>query len=246
MQNVTTIALSRLIAQQQAMDVLADNIANAGSPGYKSEHVLFGEWVDRQQGVDSPNGGRNISFVETKGSWRDVRQGAFRHTGNPLDLALGSDGYFTVMTPRGPRLTRGGRFALASDGTIIDGAGNALLDANGQKLHLAPTDTRISIVGDGTLSSQGGVIGRIGVVRPANRQAMTAEGNSLFRADTPTQPVAQPKLVQGAVEQSNVQPILEMTRMMTMLRDFQFVSQLVQSESDRRQAAINSLTQHTA
>lgn len=246
MQNITTIALSRLIAQQQAMNVLADNIANASTPGFKAEHVLFGEWVDRQQGASPPHGGRPISFVETKGSWRDLREGAFRHTGNPLDLALGSDGYFTVLTPRGPRLTRGGRFTLSPDGTIVDGEGNALLDTTGQKLHLASTDTRISIAGDGTVSSQNGMIGRIGVVRPTNPQLITAEGNTLFRADTPTIPVAQPKLVQGAIEQSNVQPILEMTRMMTMLRDFQFVSQLVQSESNRHQAAINSLTQRAA
>ena len=151
------------------------------------------------------------------------------------------DGYFTVNTVRGPRLTRDGRFGLMPDGTVADGAGNAVLDNNGQPVKLSPTDTRITVAGDGTLSSENGQLAKLGVVSVTDPMRLTAEGNTLFRADAPTAPVVSPGLVQGAVEDSNVQPVLETTRMMDNLRQFQFVSQFIQAEADRQQAVIDKL-----
>ena len=99
----------------------------------------------------------------------------------------------------------------------------------------------MTIAGDGTVSSQNGQLGKIGVVAPSDPLRITAEGGTLFRADVPTAPVAAPGVVQGTVEDSNVQPVLEMTRMMDGLRQFQFVSELIQAENDRQQSAIDKL-----
>lgn len=244
MNNTMTVALSRLVAQQRAMDVTAGNIANAGTPGFKAERMLFTDWLSRQTRTSPPVGGAVITYTQDRATYREQEVGTLTHTGNPLDLAIGGDGFFTVNTPRGPRLTRAGRFELQPDGTIADAAGNSLLGPTGQTIKLAPTDTDIHVAGDGTLSSANGQIGKVAIVRPDDVNRLQAEGDRLLRSDVPTSPVQSPKIVQGAVEESNVQPVSEMTRMMAALREFQFVSQFVQGEADREQNAIDKLVQH--
>jgi flagellar basal-body rod protein FlgF len=237
----SSVAASRLVAQQRAMDVVAGNVANSNTPGYRAERVQFADWLSSQSGADTPPGGKTIAYTQDRATWRDQQAGTLTHTGNPFDLALSGDGYFTVNTARGPRLTRDGRFGPMPDGTIADGSGNAVLDNNGQPIQLGPTDTRITIAGDGTVSSQNGQLAKIGVVRPSDAMQLTAEGGTLFRSGSTTAAVPGPGVVQGAVEGSNVQPVTEITRMMEGLREFQFVSQFVQAESDRQQSAIDKL-----
>jgi len=238
---VSNVAASGLVTQQHLMDVVADNIANANTPGFKAERVLFSDWLSRQPGAGAPRGDRSIAYTQDRATWRDARSGTLTHTGNTFDLGITSDGYFTVRTARGPRLTRDGRFGLLPDGTLADGAGNAVLDTNGRPIQLSPTDTQITIAGDGTLSSENGQLAKIGVVRPTDPMQLSGEGDTLFRSNAPTTPVSSPGLVQGSTEDSNVQPVLEMTRMMEALRKFQFISQFIQAESDRQQAVIDKL-----
>lgn len=240
------IALSRLVAQSRALEVTATNMANANTPGFKAERTLFSDWLSKQSGADAPRGGQVVSYVQDRATYRDAAAGPIQHTGNPFDLALGGDGYFSVDTPRGPRLTRAGRFAPMADGRLGDAEGNALLDKAGQPIRIGAADGRITVTADGTISSENGRIGTVGVVRPSDPMRMAAEGARTYRADSDTAPVAQPQVVQGAVEDSNVQPVLEMTRMMADLREFQFTTQFVQSEADRQQAAIDKLTQRKA
>ncbi len=238
----TYIALSRLSAQQRALDVTAANLANASTPGFKASRVQFSDWLSSQVGTNAPPGDRTVAYTQDRATYREQQPGTLSHTSNPLDIAISGDGYFTVATPRGPRLTRAGHFSPQSDGTIGDLAGNKLLDAAGQPLRLSPTDASITITADGSISTESGPVGRIGVVQPADLNRMTAEGAQDLRADTPTTPVAQPKVVQGATEDSNVQPIIETTQMMDDLRSFQFTSQFIQSEADRMQSAIDKIT----
>jgi flagellar basal-body rod protein FlgF len=237
----STVAVSRLIAQQRAMDVTADNIANADTPGFRTARVQFSDWLSKQIGSTTPPGGQTIAYTQDRATWRDPQAGTLTHTGNPFDLALAGDGYFTVNTARGPRLTRDGRFGPMPDGTLADSAGNAVLDASGRPIQLAPTDLEVSIAGDGTVSGPNGQVAKLGIVRPTDPMKLAAEGNTLLRADTPTSSVVQPGVVQGAIEGSNVQPVIEITRMMDGLRQFQFVSQLIQAETDRQQTAIDKL-----
>jgi len=241
----TYVALSRLAAQQRAMDVTATNLANASTPGFKASRVQFSDWLSSQTGTESFRGERSIAFTQDRATYRDQAAGTLQQTGNPLDLAISGEGYFTVDTPRGPRLTRAGRFGPLPDGSLGDGDGNSVLDSAGQKIRLAPNDTRITVSADGTISSESGTLGRIGVVKPADANRMRPEGGRTLRADSDTSAVATPKLVQGAVEDSNVQPIVETTRMMADLRSFQFTSQFVEAEAQRMQTAIDKITQRT-
>lgn len=241
MQLTSLIAASRLIAEQDAMAVIGNNIANADTPAYQAERVHFADWIAPTSTSATEPG---VAFVEDQGTWRDRTSGAFRKTGNPFDLAIGAkNAWFTVSTPQGPRLTRAGSFSLSRNGTIVDQNGDPLLDTNGQPITLSTNNTGISIAADGTVSSrENGVIGQIGLVRPNNPNLMTPQGSTLFAANGPTTPVANPQVVQGVIEDSNVQPILEITRMISAERNFGFLAQLVQAESDRQQNTIAKIT----
>ncbi len=237
----SSVAASRLVAQQRSMEVIASNIANAETPGYKASRVQFSDWLSQQYNVATPPGGATIAYTQDRATWRDTSPGPIQHTGNPLDLAISTDGYFTVATARGPRLTRDGRFGLMPDGTIADTAGEALLDSNGRPIRIATTDVTLTVAGDGTLSSENGQLAKIGVVQPQTPTELLAEGGTLFQDTGKTTPVAAPKIVQGGVEESNVQPIVELTRMIDGERQFQFVAQMVQAESDRQKDAIDKI-----
>jgi flagellar basal-body rod protein FlgF len=237
----STVAASRLVAQQRAMDVTANNVANANTPGYRTERVQFSDWLSRQNHVAAPPGGATVAYTQDRATWREQQLGTLSQTGNPFDLALTGDGYFTVNTARGPRLTRDGRFGQMPDGTIADAAGNAVLDTNGKPIQLAPADTQITISDDGSVSSQNGQLGKIGVVRPSDPMKLSAEGGTLFRADAATTAVATPTVVQGAVEGSNVQPVIEITRMTEISREYERINRLMDQTSDLDSQSINRL-----
>ncbi len=242
MQITTDVVLSRLVGQQRSLDVSAHNIANASTPGFKGERMVFADWIAPKTGAE-PGG---VDFSQDRLSYREMSAGTISHTGNPLDLAVTGDGWFTVQTPRGPRLTRGGRFTLGADGTITDQSGAALLDSQGKPIQIGPTDGTITVAADGAISSDNGQIGRIGVVRPRDNVHLLAEGGDTLRADVPTSPVAAPQIIQGALEESNVQPILAISDMTTLLREFQFTNQFLQAESDRVQQTIDKLATQSA
>lgn len=244
MEIASLIAASRLIVEQDAMAVIANNIANASTPAYRAERTQFTDWLEPASGSAVAAGAGGVAFVVDRGTWRDRATGAFRRTGNPFDLAVGEpDAWFTVGTANGVRLTRAGAFSLSANGTMVDQSGNPLLDANGQPITLSTSDTGITIAADGTVSSrENGVIAQIGLVRPVDPNAMTSEGGRLFAANGPTTVVSAPHLMQGMLEDSNVQPILEVTRMIDAERQFGFLVQFVQEESDRHQNVIDKIT----
>jgi len=235
----TLVAGSRLVAQERSIEVTAVNLANANTPGFQAMRMQFSDWLSPQQKGAALPGERQIAYTQDRATWRDQQPGTLTQTGNPFDLALRGGGYFTVATDHGPRLTRDGRFGPLPNGTLGDGNGNTLLDSNGKPLQIGPTDTIITITGDGAIASENGPLGKIGVVTPADPGKMQAEGATLWRADTPTSQTAQSGVVQGVVEGSNVNPVLELTRMMNDERDYQFTTELVQAEDDRIQSTID-------
>ncbi len=237
----TSLAASRLLAQQRAMDITANNIANANTPGFRTERVQFADWIDQQPNTARTPGSHTITYAQDRATYREAQPGTVTHTGNPFDLALSGEGFFTINTPAGPRLTRDGRFGPLPDGTLADSSGNPVLDVNGKPIQIGSTDTQVTISGDGSVSTPDGTIGQIGVVQPADPMALRAEGATNFVAGGPTAAVASPGIVQGAIEGSNVQPVMEVTRMMNDLRQFQLVTQLVQAEGDRQQNTIDKL-----
>ncbi len=223
------------------MDVTANNIANANTPGYRTTRVQFSDWIDGGQGSDAPRGGQQVIYPQDRATWREVQPGTITHTGNTYDLAISGDGYFTIATQGGTRLTRDGRFGVLPDGTIADSAGHALLGTNGRPIQVPTTDVQVHVAGDGTVSTENGQIGQIAVVRPNQPNRMQAEGGTNFIATDGTAKVDNPGIVQGAMEDSNVQPVLEITRMLDNERQYQMLTQMIQAEGDRHNNAIEKL-----
>lgn len=241
MENTSTIILSRMVTASRIVDVIANNIANVSTPAYEATHLASAAWLDRMHNVDAPPGGLTLAYTEARDVWRNNRPGPVQKTGNPLDLALPAGGYFTVQTSNGPRLTRDGQFNLMPDGTIANSSGNSLLDTNGQPITIPPESGHLTIAGDGTISTPKGIIGQIGVVTVANPQTLVAEGNNMFNPTTAPIPDPNPKVVQGALEGSNVQPITEITDMIQASRSFEMLAQFLASERSRSQTAINQI-----
>jgi flagellar basal-body rod protein FlgF len=236
------IILSRLALQNRATQVLAHNLANADTPGFRALRPVFGEFIQRQDQGGVPPGGRPVAFVQDRATWREMDLGSMQVTGNPLDAAITGDGFFAVETPRGERYTRAGRFSLGEGGRIVDMEGNPVLNTDGAPIAASPNDTRLEIMGDGTVRSENGVLGRLRVVRFDNPQTLRAEGDRLFEAaGAEAQPVERPGIRQGVLEGSNVRPIIEMTRLTAELREFQFAAQFAEKEGERLSTAVERI-----
>ena len=236
------IILSRLSLQSRATEVLAHNVANADTPGYRALRPVFAAFVARQDGAAVPPGGRPVAYVQDRATWREMEAGPIQSTGNALDVAISGEGFFAVETPRGERFTRAGRFSIGEGGRIVDMEGNAVMGAEGNAIAVSTNDTRITIQGDGTVRSENGTLGRLRVVTFANPQTLRAEGDRLFDpvGESP-QPVERPAVVQGALAGSNVRPIMEMTRLTAEMREFQFAAQFAEREGERLSTAVERI-----
>jgi flagellar basal-body rod protein FlgF len=235
MQSATYVALSSQMALRRQMDVVSNNIANASTPAYKGEHLMFAEYLSKTQS------GQQMSFVQDVGTYRDTKQGALTRTGNQLDIALDGEGYLKVQTPLGIRYTRNGHLQLDGGGQAVTAQGYPVL-AEGDAPLVVPTDARdITVTRDGSVSTEQGQAAKFAVVKFANENELVPASAGLYV--TQATPVAAPDtgVMQGMVEESNVQPIVEMTRMMTVAQDFASANNLLQTESDREKTAIDKL-----
>jgi flagellar basal-body rod protein FlgF len=236
MEAASYVALSSQMALTRQLDVVANNLANASTPAFKGERMIFAEFVSQKQ-----TAGGGTSFVQDLGTARDASQGPLAQTGNPLDIALQGDGYFKVQTPLGMRYTRNGRFQMDGTGQIVTAQGYALLGDADQPLAV-PTGTRDITVGrDGTVTSALGNAGHIQVVNFADPRALSPASGGVYVTDAQPTPATDTVVRQGMIEESNVQPIIEMNRMMTIARNFGFAKDFGDGESNRATNAIDKL-----
>jgi len=221
MQNSEYISLSLQTALEVQMDVVANNLANMNTTAFKAEHTLFKEYMVETEG------GEDVSFVQDWGLSRDTSAGNLNATGNPLDVAISGNGYFVVETESGNQFTRNGHFRLDDTGQLVTTDGSIVLDDGGQPITFTEFDTNIKIAGDGTISTDAGVLGRLDVVSFDNLQLLKKAGNSKYTTDQVPFPATNVTTVQGMIEGSNVNPILEMTDMIRINRAYQANSSLL-------------------
>lgn len=227
--------ISRQMGIQREMDVIANNIANISTDGFKNERMLFATHLQ-----DIGNN-QTVALVKGAGIIRDYSDGPLRVTGNPLDIAIRGDGFLQVETPDGIRYTRSGRLHLDPSGMLINAEGQAILGDDGLPILTFPGDTSIIIDPDGRVSSESGELGRLALVAFEDMGALQKLGNGLYESEN--QPIAAfgAILVQGSLEGSNVEPITEITRMISLLRSYQGSQTLGNKENDLRQKAISVL-----
>ncbi len=247
MENLGLIALSRQVALERELDVVANNIANIDTTGYKSDGALFEEYLS--SGARSGgSGGGQVSFVRDRGLWHDMSQGPVEHTGNPLDVAIDGKGFLAVQTPNGPRYTRNGALQLNAQGQLVTSQGYQVL-GDGGPITLQPTDSEVQISHDGTISVREGGSnvdsqrGKLRLVDIANPAELQKDGASTFNftGNGNPAPATQGGFVQGAVEKSNVHGVAEMSRMIEITRAYTQIATLLQQQSDQGTQAIDKL-----
>ncbi len=227
-------ALWQQTTLMRRMDMIADNVANASTPGFKSQ-LLIHQIETRH----SLGGERLIERVTTA---RDPREGTFTQTGNPFDLAIHGEGYFALETPLGERFTRNGRFTLDAERQLISSSGHPVLADDGRPIVFAPNEQNIEIAADGTVSTEAGRVATIGIVKFADDNLLRRTPDGLFAADAVPEPALDAEVAQGFIEQSNVQPVMQTVEMMQVMRDFRAAQQVVQDEHDRMRRTIQVLT----
>jgi len=232
------VALTRQAGLAKELQSVANNIANLSTTGYRREGVVFAEMVE-----SLPVEGNSVAMTAARGRYFDELQGSLDETGGTLDLAIEGEGYFTVMTPAGDRLTRAGAFTRNADGTIVNMDGHPLLDEGGGEIAIPFETKHVNVSADGTISADGEPVARVGLVTVEDQTKLFREAGVLFRADTAPTPVEEGRVLQGFLEQSNVNPVAELARMVEVQRAYEYGQKLLDSEDDRIRLVVRTLGQ---
>ena len=234
MDNPAYLTLSRQSGLLKEMQVVANNIANLSTTGYRREGVVFAEMIE-----PLPGEAESISMTEARVRRTDFSQGAMTRTGGALDVAIEGEGFFMVQTQQGPTLTRNGAFVRDAAGALVTSDGYPVLDEGGAALFVPPGGS-VVISTDGTVSVDGEAQGRLAIVTVPEPGRLIREGGVMFRADQPLEP-ADGAVFQGFVEGGNVQPVVELARMIEVQRAYELGQKMLEREDERIRAAVRQL-----
>ena len=243
MENPAYIALSRQMVLSRQLDIIANNLANANTASYKREDLAFVEYMVKPDSAGNPTFVRadgKVAMVQDLGMVRDTDQGPMTKTDAPMDLAISGDGYFVVDTEFGPRYTRLGRFQVDANSQMVTSDGYAVQGTDGP-IFVPPDDGEVKIARDGTISTDGGPLGRVQLVRFEDEQALRHAGSGLYIADEAPLPAPDSEVIQGMVEESNVQPVIELTQMIAVLRNFQAAQKMIDTQDEMQRRVINTI-----
>ena len=248
MENALLIGLSRQTVLERQLDVVANNIANVNTAGFKADQSLFEEYL--RSGAHEDNfkpADRRVSYVQDRGTYRDFAQGPAEQTKNPLDVAITGNGFFVVQTAGGERYTRDGGLQMNSQGQLVTASGNPVLGTAGP-IVFQPTDHDINVSPDGTVTVVEGngradsLRGKLRLVSFADAQKLLMEGSNLFSGEGAT-PDLKSQVQQGYIEKSNVNGVAEMSRMIEITRAYTQIATMLQQESDLHKSAIEKLAE---
>jgi flagellar basal-body rod protein FlgF len=253
MENALLIGLSRQISLSRELEVVANNIANLNTTGYKADGALFEEFLMPVAHAGGADGARQrLSYVQDRATWHNFSAGPMRATGNPLDVAIDGDAFFVVQTARGERYTRNGSFQINAQGELVTSSGDRVVGEGGP-IQFQTTDNDVSINPDGTItvrengnSTTDSARGKLRLVRFDRVQQLQKDGSALFAAPngvTSQAPTAATRVVQGSLEQSNVRSVIEMARMVEVTRTYTQIASMLQQHSDLRRSAIDKLAE---
>ncbi|WP_225030083.1 flagellar hook-basal body complex protein [Xinfangfangia pollutisoli] len=227
------VALGRQSGLMREMQVVANNIANVSTAGFRREGVVFDEFIERLQHEPS------LSMAFATGRAVDLSQGAVEQTGGAFDFAIQGEGFFQVETPQGNRLTRAGSFTPNENGELVTPDGFRLLDGGGAPVFVPP-GAQIAVGADGTVSADGTPVAQIGLWAPVDPLKLRHEGGTLFDGGA-LQPAEGATLMQGYLEDSNVNPVIEVARMIEVQRAYEMGQKFLDAEDTRARTVIQTL-----
>jgi flagellar basal-body rod protein FlgF len=229
------VTLSRQSGLMREMQVVAHNIANASTTGFRREGVIFAEHVTRLDGAPS------LSMAHATGRNIDLTQAGVEQTGGAFDFAVQGGGFFLIETPQGNRLTRAGSFTPSAEGELVTNDGYRLLDQGGAPVFVPPDAGPVSMGPDGTLSAGSTPLAKIGLWQPLDQNDLIHQGGTLFSAPGGVEPVEGGQVLQGYLEESNVNPILEVSRMIAVQRAYELGQTFLDREDARVRGVIQTL-----
>lgn len=236
MDNSLYTTLNRQTGLMAEMRVIANNIANAATTGFRAEGLMFAEHVtDLGPGVPS------LSMASPEARIVSGAQGGLTQTGGTYDLAIEGEGYFLIETPNGNRLTRAGSFTPSAEGQLLTSDGMRLLDLGGAPVAVPPGASRIAIGRDGTLAADGSPVAQIGLWQPAGATGLVADGATRFEAPDGVEPITDGKIFQGFLEESNVNPVSEIARMIEVQRAYELGQGFLDNEDRRIRSVIEAM-----
>ena len=228
MENAGYTTLTRQSGLLREMQVVANNIANMATAGFRAEGVIFAEHVRALEGeADS------LSMATASGRSISAQQGALEQTGSPFHMAIEGDGFFLIQTPEGEALSRAGNFVRTAFGELVTPDGHMLLDAGGAPVFVPPDAGSVTLAQDGTLSADGQPLTQIGLWQPVDPTELTRRAGVLFTADSGVEPMEGGVLLQGTVEQSNVDPVAQIARMIEVQRAYELGQSFLEAEDQR-------------
>lgn len=227
------VALSRQSGLMREMQIVANNIANISTTGFRREGVVFAEHVARMAA------GPSLSIPHASGRLVDLSQAGLVPTGGAFDLGIQGPGFFLVETPAGNRLTRAGSFIPNAEGELVTPDGHRLLDLGGAPVFVPPGVT-VSVGADGTVAADGLAVGQIGLWQPADPLALRHQSGTLFDGGA-LEPVEGGTIRQGFLEDSNVNPVAEIARMIEVQRAYEMGQKFLETEDSRARTVIQTL-----
>ncbi|MET3839480.1 flagellar basal-body rod protein FlgF [Bradyrhizobium sp. OAE829] len=251
MENTLLVGLSRQMVLERQMDVVANNVANVNTNGFKADRSLFEQFLRSPAHEDNfQRPDRQVAFVQDRGTFKDFAAGASEMTKNPLDVAIDGKGFLVVQTPAGERYTRDGNLQINNQGQLVTQSGYPVMGGSGP-IGFQQTDKQITIAPDGNVTVLEGsnridsVRGKLRIVSFADAQKLVKDGGNLYSADqgVAPQPDTTSRVNQGYVEKSNVNSVTEMSRMIEITRAYTQISALLQQQSDLHKSAIEKLAE---
>ncbi|MDZ4374065.1 MAG: flagellar basal-body rod protein FlgF [Phenylobacterium sp.] len=241
MDNAVFVGLSRQMILRREMEIIANNIANMDTAGFKVESMM--QRTEPGAPAMTLGGPRPVKFVAADGVARDFGQGVLTQTGATFDMAIEGRGFFQIQGPDGPRYTRDGRFTVDPTGRLVTQGGLAVLDDGGGEIQIDMERGQVDIGPDGTMSQGNERVGKVGVFEFANAGALEKAGDNLFRntSNLAANPAAEARVRQGHVEGSNVRPVIEITRMVEVSRAYEQTAKMMDSESELSRRAVERL-----
>ena len=241
MENALLVGLSRQITLQRNLEVIANNVANMNTTGFKARTVNFEEFISPTARADTlPSTNRRVSYVADQGTDLDLSNGAVEQTGNPLDIALRDNTLLAVQTTTGFNYTRNGSLALDQNGTLVTSDGERVL-VGGGSITINPGTTGVSIAADGTVESADGPLGRLQIVEVTDPSQLNNLGANVYGSRTQLPEANSPRIVPGALERSNVQSIIEMSRLIEVNRAYSSLASMQQRLDETRRSAVERL-----
>ena len=241
MENAILVTLSRQISLQRKLDIIANNMANMNTAGFKGDSLKFEEYLAPVAKLERFKAGdQGVKYVADPLMVRDMSAGSHRITGRELDVAISSEGWMVVNSPQGERFTKNGQFKLSGDGTLVTSEGYPVM-GDGGAITFEAGETNIVIGKDGTIATSQGTKDKLRMVTFEHPENMSKEGNSLYASDETPGSSDKITITQGAYETSNVQSMKQMTEMIETVRAYASVSKMIEATDDTRGKAIQQL-----